>query len=410
MKANSTYYYKAMDKEGTVTKGVLIAADYDGAQAQLRERTLLPLHIQKKQRFFPSYVFKNPFHAFGRPRKWSTQTLIFFTQQLSHLIISGTPLDEALACIASAHDPQPVQSLGEQVVEGNSLHDAMALFPYHFPKPYRAIVAAGEQSGDLGHVLQQLQTYYEDKQQFKQQMVQALLYPAAIALVGCFTTLFLVLRVVPTLLSMVETAQQQLPFATRLLLHISHFLGQYAIPVALLMLLAITIAYMLYKKNKVVERWCHCLLLKSPLLGNYFLKIHLILYLKTLRISLKAGNALLPSLALANSVFTLAPLREAFLEATQKIQEGYSIHQAWKTLPCFSETNLQLLASGEQSGHLIQTLDNIAQWEYAHLQQRLKYFITLFEPFVVLCMGAIILWLVIAILLPIFNLEQINGG
>ena len=410
MKTNHTYCYRAMDHAGTIIKGHLMATDHRAAQAQLHAQGLLSLRIDKKDGFLWKNLFRKSQSGYRTSRGWSTQPLIFFTQQLSHLMVSGTPLDEALACIAHSHQQQTAQSLGEHVMEGKSLHEAMALFPKHFPKPYRAIVAAGEQSGDLGNVLQHLQAHYEDKQQFKQQMVQALLYPVTIALVGGFTTLFLILHVVPTMLSMVEIAQQQLPFATTLLLHVSHWGSQYGLFVILTLLLCLSLIITLYKKNRAIQIRCDAFLLSCPVIGQYFLKINLILYLKTLSISLKAGNALLPSLTLSNDTFTLVPLKKTFLDSQKKIREGYSIHQAWKELWYFSETNLQLLASGEQSGHLIETLDNIAQWEYKQLQRRLKYFITLFEPLVVVCIGAIVLWLVMAILLPIFNLEPMNVG
>ncbi|MHA7840992.1 MAG: type II secretion system F family protein [Gammaproteobacteria bacterium] len=406
MRTNSTYHYQAMDKKGIIIKGCILAKNVSAAQEILRKQALLPLKIQKKYYSFLWDILKRAFIFSKTSPKWTSQSLIFFTQQLSHLIISGTPLDEALACIAHTREGDIIKILQEQIVEGTSLHEAMALFPKNFPTSYRAIVAAGEQSGDLGSVLQQLQTHYEDKQIFKQKMIQALLYPLTIALVGFLTTLFLMLHVVPTLLTIVETAHEQLPFSTVLLLKISHWTSHYGSFTIFSLLLFSLCLFTIYKKNKQVHDYCHRALLKLPILGHYLLTINLILYLKTLSISLKAGNALLTSLSLSNDILTLAPLKKSFSVSQQQIQEGYSIHQSWEKLPYFSKMNLQLLAIGEQSGHLTQTLDNISHWEYQQLQKRLKYFITLFEPIVVLCIGAVVLWLVIAILLPIFNLEQ----
>lgn len=359
-----------------------------------------------------SLMKKNGFNFFHyvRSARWSTQQLIIFTEQLTHLLHSGLPLDEALTALSMNDSYKILQSLTQEIIEGKSLQQAMALFPQHFPPAYRAIIGAGEQSGDLIQVLTQLKDHYEDKQRFSQQMLQALLYPCTVALVGCATLGFLFFQVIPTLLNMVATSQGELPLATRFLLNLNYWFSHYSLVSLVSLIIVFTIFILAYGKKNNIRYYTDNLLLKIPFLGNYLLKINLILYLKSLVITLGAGNSLITSLTISNEVFTLTPLKKKFNQATHQIETGYSVYQAWQSLSYFSAMNLQLIASGERSGYLIKTLANIGQWETEQLQRRLKYFITLFESSVIVIMGIIVLWLVIAILLPIFNLEQLNGG
>lgn len=396
----SAYQYLALKKTGQTTKGLIAADSERHARQLLREQGLIPTEI--------SSVKKN--HLTKRTDKLSTQDLSLLTRQLATLLAAGIPIDESLRGVAEQSEKEKVHQLmigvRSKVMEGYGLAQAMSEYPSAFPELYRATVAAGEQTGRLDLILEKLADYTENQQKTKQKVQQALIYPSLMIIVSTGIICFLLAFVVPKIIEVFMNSGQTLPTMTRILIHISGFIKSYAwVLIVSAILLGITFKQAL-KKPRIGLCWDQ-LLLKLPIAAYLIKSINVARYIHTFSILFAAGVSVLETMRVSASLLNNKIMRQAFDMATTRVREGTAIHLALKETHFLNPMATHLIASGEKSGQLAVMMDRAALHLDNEVRRLIDTALTLLEPFVILLMGAVVLFIVLATLLPIFSMEQL---
>jgi len=295
--------------------------------------------------------------------------------------------------------------LRARVMEGASLAQAMGDFPDSFPEIFRATVAAGEQSGHLGVVLDKLADYAEARDALKQKLLGALTYPLLLSVVAIAVVAGLLTWVVPQIVGVFENMQQTLPFATRVLMSLSDFLRNWAWLLVVVLVIAAVVIRLALRREIVRYRW-HQTLLRLPLIGRLTRAANTARAARTLALLAGAAVPLLDALAIAAQVVPNLPMRESLRLAAFKVREGSGFARALAESRQFPPVALRLIASGERSGELPRMLDEAARQQQRDLDRWLGVLSATLGPAVILLVGAMVLFIVLAILLPIFDLNQ----
>ena len=402
------FEYVALDTSGKEKKGVLEGDTARQVRQQLRDKGWMPVDVQETtERDAGSQQRK------VRVRRGVSATdLALVTRQLATLVRSGLPLEESLQAAAQQTEKSRLQSMllavRSRVMEGHTLATGLGDFPHVFPDLYRTTVSAGEQSGHLDVVLERLADYTESRQQMQQKIQLALFYPALLTLVAVGVVIGLMTYVVPQVVQVFENIGQELPVLTRTLIAVSDFMRNYGL--LMLLLLAVAggfIGWILGKEGP--KRRFHALLLHLPLIGRLERGINAGRFARTFSIVTASGVPVLEGLRIASEVMSNLPMREAVEEATRKVREGASIHTAMEKSGYFPPMTVHLIASGEASGKLEEMLERAAVNQEREIETLIAGVMGLFEPVLILVMGALVLIIVLAILLPIFNLNQLVG-
>jgi general secretion pathway protein F len=394
------YQFQALKKNGTTEKGIIEADSERHARQLLREQGLIPtqVHTLNQQRI-------------GKTKsKLSAADLSLVTRQLATLLAAGIPVEESLRGVSEQTEKDKVREvimgIRAKVLEGYGLAQAMDQYPNAFPELYRATVNSGEQTGRLDIVLEKLAEYTENQQQTRQKVQQALIYPTLMILVSATIISFLLTFVVPKIIEVFTSSGQSLPGMTQFLIDFSHFLKSYG----LYALLALILAFVGFKKSlsnlKFKTAW-HGLLLRLPIVSYLVKTINVARYIHTFGILFAAGVSVLETMRVSASLITNVVMRHAFDTATLRVREGSGINEALKETRFISPMAIHLIASGEKSGQLSEMMTRAAN----HLDNEVKRIIdtslTLLEPMIILLMGAVVLFIVLATLLPIFSMEQL---
>jgi len=409
------YSYQALDAKGKKVKGVLEGDSERQVRTQLRGRDLKPLDVKSvRGRSIASAASndagKSTGFTFGSP-KMKSRELSLFTRQLASLVQSGLPLDEVLAAAAKQTRKPSVKSIVLQVrsrvVEGLSLNQALSELPKVFDNLYRAMIKAGESSGYLGPVLEQLAEYTERSQETAHKIKSAMVYPIVmLAFSLCIVAAMMVL-VVPNLVSLFENNDRELPFVTRALIGTSDFLVNWG----LLVLVALIGSIVFFKKWFLKDdarrlRW-HAFMLKVPLFGGFILQSETARYASTLGLLAQSGVPLLEALKIASQVLTNRVLQDASKRVAVMVQEGSSLSKALDYVDVFPPLLVQMVASGEANGKLPEQLDYSARNQERELEFSVNAAMSLMEPAMIIMMAVMVGFIVMAILLPIFELNDI---
>ena len=367
----------------------------------LRERGLNPLDVtavDEKQQSSP----------LGR-RGLSTPQLALFTRQLATLLAAGLPIDEALAALGEQGEDERSRSLvvalRSRVMEGAGLAAAFADYPESFPEIYRASIAAGEQSGRLSTVLERLADYAESRDALRQQMLTALAYPILLSLVAVAVVTGLLVYVVPQIVGVFASMKQDLPLPTTLLIGLSELVKRWGI-VCFVGLVAVLFAVRFALRRDAVRMVWHRWLLRLPLVGKLTRASNTARAARTLALLSASAVPLLDALAISAQVVPNLPMREALRRAAHKVREGGAFSRALADSGYFPPVAVRLIASGERSGQLERMLDEAAAHQARELDRWLAVLTAVLGPAVILLVGAMVLFIVLAILLPIFNLNQ----
>jgi general secretion pathway protein F len=395
------YQYQALKKNGSVNKGVLEADSERHARQLLRDQGLIPTQIRLLTQQRAGNQSKG---------KISPADLALFTRQLATLLAAGIPVEESLRGVSEQTEKDKVRELiigvRAKVLEGYGLAQAMSNYPQAFPELYRATVGSGEQTGHLELVLEKLAAYTENQQQTKQKVQQALIYPIIMILVSIAIICFLLSFVVPKIIEVFTNSGQTLPDMTLLLIGLSHFIRDYGLYV-LIGIILILIAFKKSLNNIKIKTAWHRLLLRLPVISYLVKTINVSRYIHTFGILFAAGVSVLETMRVAASLVTNVIMRQAFDVAAIKVREGTGISEALKETSYISPMAIHLIGSGEKSGQLSNMMERAA----SHLDNEVKRLVdtslTLLEPMVILMMGAIVLFIVLATLLPIFSMEQL---
>ena len=399
------YEYTALTPQGREQRGILEGDTARMVRQLLRQQQLTPISVIETR--------KAETHR-GQARSWlqprvSSKDLALLTRQLATLSRSGSPLEEALATVAKQtlknHVKSVILGVRSKVLEGHALATALAEYPKVFPELYRATIAAGEQSGHLDNILDRLAEYTEARQDMQQKITLALTYPIILSCVALLIVIGLLTYVVPQVIQVFDNLGQQLPLLTRGLIAVSDGVKAYG----LLLLIGALIAGFFIRRllqKPLLRRRYHRALLSLPIIGNLIRGINTARFARTLSILAVSGVPILDALQIASQVVRNMPMRDAVEAAAWKVREGASLHKALEASGLFPPMMVHLIASGESSGKLEAMLERAAQYQERETTATITTFVGLFEHLMILVMGAVVLVIVLAILLPIFDLNQ----
>ncbi len=400
------FEYKALDKSGREKKGVLEGDAPRQVRQQLREQGWIPLDVKEvvqreaSNRARPSFL----------QRGISATDLALITRQIATLVRAGLPLEECLRAVSQQSANQRLQSMllavRSRVMEGHTLAAGLSDFKNVFPELYRTTVEAGEQSGHLDRVLERLADYTESRQQMRQKIQLAVFYPAMLTLVAVLVVGGLMTYVVPQVVQVFENIGQDLPGLTRGMIATSDFLRAWGLLLIVSIILAVAgFSYLL--RSEAFRRRFHQFLLKLPLVGRIVAGLNTGRFARTLSILTASGVPVLEALRISAQVMSNVPMREAVVEAAARIREGAGIAAALEKSGYFPPMTVHLIASGEASGKLEEMLERAAINQEREIETLIAALLGLFEPMLILVMGAVVLVIVLAILLPIFDLNQL---
>lgn len=396
------FQYQALDATGRTVSGVVQADTGRQARTQLRAQGLLPSVVEQV-------------HARARARQlWArglaSAELSLVTRQMAMLLASGLTVEQSLnALIEEATEPltrEVLAGVKTEVTSGSSLAGALGAYEKSFPDFYRALVHGGEESGALSTVLQHLADYLDARQALRQKTSLALLYPVLVTSIAIMIVTGLLIYVVPQVVQVFQQSRQSLPLLTRAMIGLSDFLRA-TWPYLIAIIIGIVAAARMVLRRAAARRRLHVLLLRMPWLGSLVRGVNTSRFASTLAILVGGGVPLLAALNSGARVMTNMVMREAIERAIGRVREGASLARALGETRAFPPLLVHMVASGETSGKLAPMLERAARLETQALERRLSVFLTLLEPVMILLMGGMVLMIVLAILLPIMEINQL---
>ena len=401
------FEYVALDKAGKESKGLLEGDTAKQVRQQLRDKHLLPVQvteIAKKE--------SKRQESFSVRRGLTPSELSLLTRQLATLSQAGLPLEEALLAVSQQNENPRAQSIllgvRSKVMEGHTLADGLADFPQAFPELYRATVSAGEQSGHLDAVLDRLADFTESRQMLQQQVRNALIYPIALVVTAVAIISFMLAYVVPKVVSIFENYGQELPILTRIMIASSDFIRSYWIALILGTIAVVWGIRRLLQKEGPRRRF-HKVLLKLPIIGTVTRGLNTARFTQTLSILAGSSVPILEALRIASQVVVNIPMREAVEEASLRIREGAMISKSLAASKLFPPMTTHLISSGEASGRLEEMLVRAAQNQEREVDGLISTMLGIMQPLLVIFMAGVVLLIVLAILLPIFEINNLIG-
>ncbi len=400
------FEYTALDSAGRNKKGVLEADTSRQIRQKLRDQGLAPLSVvevqQKESRSGSGFsLFK---------RSVSVTDLALITRQLATLVRAALPIEEALRTVSQQTNRPHIESMllaiRSRIKEGYNLADALGDFPHVFPELYRMTVAAGEHSGHLDVVLERLADYTETRQALRQKTQLALIYPVLLTTVAVLVVIALLTFVVPQVIQVFDTIDQELPILTKILIAVSDFLRDNAwLLIGGILGTAIVVSAIL--KRPGPKYAFHKFLLTLPVIGKLVQGMNTARFARTFSILAASGVPALEAMKISAKVLTNLPMRQSVEDAASRVREGAGIHESLQQSGYFPPMTLHLVASGEASGNLDVMLERASAAQEREVETLVAAFVALFEPLLIVIMGGVVLCIVLAILLPIFDLNQL---
>ena len=403
----AAFEYVVLDANGKQNKGVMEADSARQLRQMLRDQGLMPLEVnpandrEQSTQGGLSFSFNRGLSALDR---------VLFTRQLATLVASSLPIEEALNAVAQQSEKQHVSGLilgiRSRVLEGFSLANSMREYPGSFSDLYCSSVAAGEQSGHLDGVLENLANFLERQFESRRNVEMALFYPVALLVMAVVIVAALMVYIVPDMISVIEDTGQTLPWMTQLLIGITDALRDYWW-LLLVMVIGIVLGVRLLLAQPAMRLRWDGQKFNLPLLGKVTRSANAARYANTLAILTGAGVPVVESMKIASEVVSNTWLKQKLHDATQTVSEGVSLRMALEQVGQFPPMLLHMVGSGEQSGELDTMLVRVATYQQAEVERIVSTIVKLFEPLMLLLMGGLVLFIVMAILLPILSMNQI---
>ncbi|HEX5341574.1 MAG TPA: type II secretion system inner membrane protein GspF [Duganella sp.] len=402
------FRYEAVDAGGATKKGVLNSDSARSARSELRAQGLVPLKVdQIAAQVDASGVAKS---RGGLGERLTSTELALFTRQLASLLEAGLPLEQAFtALLEQAERPylrDLIASVRSEVIGGDALSVVLGRHPRDFAEIYRALVASGEQIGQLSRVLSRLADYIERRNALVQKVRLAFTYPAIVTVVAFSIVIFLLTYVVPQIVSVFANTKQKLPFLTVVMLAVSDFVRNYGIVVAI----ALIGAWFMWRRalqNISLKRRWHTWLLTAPLYGKFERSLNTARFASTLAITTGSGVPILRALETSRDTLNNVAMRELVEEASDAVREGVSLARALSAQKHFPPMLVHMIRAGEITGELPAMLDRAAAAQEADLERRTLTIAGLLEPALILAMGVVVLLIVLAVLMPIIEINQL---
>ena len=400
------FEYTALDTRGKQRKGVLEGDTPRAIRQQLRDKGFSPLSVvEVRQR-----EAKRSGKGFSFQRGISATDLALLTRQFATLVRSGLPLDESLKAVSQQTEKARIRSMilgvRSRVLEGHPLANALDDFPHIFPELYRSTVMAGEQSGKLDGVLERLADYTESRQALMQKTSLAMIYPIFLVLASVAIVVALLMFVVPQVVQAFADLGEDLPWLTAALITVSDWLVENGV-VAGLALAFIVLVFNIVIRKPSPRKSYHRFILKLPIIGRLSRGVNAARFSRTLSILVASGVPVLEGLRISATVLSNVPMRLAVEEAATMVREGSSISVALDKSGYFPPMTIHLIGSGESSGDLEGMLERAATSQEREVETMISAFMGLIEPIMLLVMGGIVLVIVLAILLPIFQMTTL---
>jgi general secretion pathway protein F len=410
----AAFRFAAADNSGKEQAGVLEADSARAARQVLRARGLVPLTVEpvvsEAQRIGLTM-------SLGR--RLSQTELAVITRQLASLLGASLPVSDALTVMVEQSEKQSVRELmgaiRTDVLGGSSLSKALARHPRQFPDIYRALIAAGEESGKLGSVLGSLADYIEERAKLQQKITLAFVYPIIVTVVALAVVIGLLTYVVPQVVQVFAQTKQALPFLTRAMIATSDFVRFYGWVVAVALAVAAFLVNRMLRVPAARLRW-HTRILTLPVVGVLSRSLNTARFASTLAILVGSGVPMLRSLQAAGETLTNLAMRGRVMDATQRVREGFSLAKALRAdgeekraghTRLFPPVLIHLIASGEATGRLPDMLTRAADIHAREAERRALFFTSLLEPILILAMGVVVMLIVLAVLLPIIEINQL---
>lgn len=403
----AAFHYNALDAAGKASNGMIEADSARVARTQLRESGLFVVDLNSLSDT-PEQGGSRSFNLPFRKRIPLSEVSLML-RQLATLLEAGLPLEQAMAVLIEQGDNpamrQVIAAMRSEVLAGNTLARAMDKHRDTFPEIHRALISAGEASGELDTVMDKLASYSEAQQALQQKIGLAMVYPAIVVLVATLVVGGLLIFVVPSVVEVFQQTRQALPFLTRALIVLSDFLS------ATWLYLIATLVALGFGAQRALQQEAlrfqlHLKLLRLPIVGKLIRGSNTARMASTLSILVGSGVGLLTALNAACGVLTNLPMRRALEDAATKVREGVTLSRALAASGLFPPVLVHLIASGEQSGRLDIMLDRVAKQQTQEVSGFTTALTSILEPVLILFMGAVVLLIVLAILLPIIQMNQ----
>ena len=402
------FQYIALNSQGKEVKGISEADSARQLRQILRDQELTPMEVEPTNKQFDKGDNRNVFSLFAPKLKALDRVL--FTRQLSTLLASSMPIEESLNAIAQQNEKQSnkalIMGVRSRVLEGNSLAQSLLEYPSSFSDLYCSSVAAGEQSGFLDQVLDNLSNYLEREHESYRNVEMALMYPIILLVVAFAIVGALMVYVLPDMIAVIENTGQTLPWATTLLIGITELMKSFWW-VLLSGLLAVSLIIRgILNQEKVRLIW-DAYKFFLPIIGKIIRSSNSARFSNTLSILTRSGIPLVDSMKIASEVVANKALQTDLREATQDVVEGKSLRESLESISYFPPMMMHMIGSGEQSGELDRMLERIADYQQAEVERLVSTLVKLFEPAMMIIMGGTVLFIVMAVLLPILSMNQI---
>jgi len=404
----TVYAFEALASNGDTRKGVIEADSAKAARGQLRAQALVPIQVEPVSAQDKAASRQNL--ALNRQRVFSANALTIWTRQLAGLVSSGLPLERALTSLSDEAEKAPerelVATLRSEVNSGSAFAKALAQHSREFSDIFVAVIGAGEQSGNLGLVLERLADDLEEQQALKAKLIGAALYPAIVSLVAIVIVLFLVTYVVPQVAHVFAGSKHALPLLTVIMIGFSSFVRAYGWLMLLALILgAIGARYALANaafRQKFDAAW-----LNLPILGRLARSYNAARFASTLAMLAAAGVPILKALQAASETLSNQALRSDAQDALVLVREGAPLASALAQKKRFPPLLAMFARLGEQTGQLPLMLQRAAKQLSTEVQRRAMQLATLLEPLLIVAMGVVVMLIVLAVLMPIIQLNQL---
>ena len=397
------FEYQAFGANGRKKSGSIEADCERSARQLLRDQQLMPIQLTAQQQKSSSQKSHN--------RRVPSKDIALFTQQFAALVQSNIPLEESLQVAASQTRNKnlkiTLQQVRAKVLEGYSVADGMREHPKVFSPVFQALVQAGEHTGELSQVLLKLAEYTERSQKLRSTVVQATVYPMVLTIVAFSIISLLMAFVVPKVVEQFADSGQTLPLLTKIMINCSNFILDYGLWLAIAtVVFGIACHYLL--KNEQLLYKVHRFFLRLPVAGYLIINLETTRLLGTLSIMLNGGSALLEALLVSSNTIHNRRIRTILMEITEQVKAGQLLSKMLSSAKIFPPISVYIVANGEHSGKLAKALEQAAQQQENELNNAIGITTKLIEPILMLVFGMLVFAIVLAILLPILQMNNIN--
>jgi general secretion pathway protein F len=400
----ATYTYKAINHQGKSKSGVIQAESPRQARQLLRGKGFIVEHIGEEQ----SKKVQTQYFKFKKTMSSLELTLI--TRQFAILLNSGLSVEQSLnALIDQLEAPEQkgvMMGIRNEILSGHTLAKSMRMFPRVFPDVYCSLISAGEQSGSLANVMTKLADYSDKTRELTSKILMALLYPIIITIVAIVMIIALLVYVVPQVVKVFESSKQELPLLTKILIATSNGLRSYGWILLILIVVGIFSIFRLLKNHEFKLKF-HRRLLEIPVAGRLLINMDVARFTHTLSLLLASGVPMIAALEASRDTLNNYMMKNAVTRALKAVQEGVPLAVALGNEKAFPPVVIHLIASGEKSGTLDHLLEQAGSHQELELSHRSQLLTGILEPALILFMGGVVLMIVIAILLPILNMNNL---